>query len=128
MRHPIPGVGVACVETDRILLVQRARAPHAGAWAVPGGKVGFGEPMRVAAQREVREETGLEVVIGPVIWVGDAMTSDLHYVLVDFLGTVIGGELSAGDDASDARWVAFADLGDYQLTPTMGELIDLVRP
>ncbi len=126
--HPIPGVGVVCVDGDRILLVQRARMPFQGYWAVPGGKVGLGEPMRDAARREVKEETGLDVVLGPVVWTGDAITEYGHYVLVDFSGTVVGGELRASDDAADARWVAFDDLESYALTPTMAELIGLVKP
>ena len=127
-RYPIPGVGVVCVDDDRILLVQRSRGPFKGSWAVPGGKVDFGESMRDAARREVHEETGLEVELGPVIWTGDAITEHEHYVLVDFLGTVTGGQLQAADDAADARWVAFADLPGLSLTPTMADLIALVKP
>ena len=126
-RYPIPGVGVVCVDGDRFLLVQRSRGPFEGCWAVPGGKVDFGESMRDAARREVQEETGLQVELGPVIWTGDAITEHEHYVLVDFLGTVTGGQLQAADDAADARWVAFADLPGLPLTPTMAELIELVR-
>ena len=127
-RYPIPGVGVACVDGDRILLVRRSRAPYQGYWAVPGGKVHFGEPMRDAARREVREETGLDVELGAVVWTGEAISSEDHYILIDFVGTVVGGELRAGDDAADARWIHFDELDDFALTPTMGELIDLVRP
>jgi acetyl-CoA carboxylase carboxyl transferase subunit beta len=84
--------------------------------------------MRDAARREVREETGLDVELGPVVWTGEAISSEDHYILIDFVGTVVGGELRAGDDAADARWIHFDELGDFALTPTMGELIDLVRP
>lgn len=118
---------MACVDSGRILLVQRSRGPYEGAWAVPGGKVEFGESHRDAARREFLEETGLEVELGPVIWTGDAISGDHHYVLIDFLGSVVGGRLRAGDDASDARWFAFGELDEVALTPTMSELIDLVR-
>lgn len=95
---------------------------------MPGGKIAWGEEMRAAARREVREETGLEVEIGEVIWVGEHISEDHHIVLVDFLGTVTGGTLEAGDDADEARWVELSEADEYALTPTMYELVEELRP
>ena len=126
--RPVVGVGVVVVEDGSILLVQRGRDPGRGLWAVPGGKVRQGEPMREAARREVREETGLDVEIGHVIWTGEHIDDDFHIVLLDFAGSVLGGDLRAADDAEDVRWVSLRDVADYPLTPTMYDLIDTLRP
>jgi 8-oxo-dGTP diphosphatase len=126
-RQPVCGVGVVVVDGGRILLVQRGRPPGEGLWAVPGGKVRLGESMRETARREGREETGLDLEIGAVVWVGDGIgpgdPPDWHFCLVDFLGTVVGGELSAGDDASAVRWVPFSETGSLPVTPTMPALL-----
>ena len=127
-RHPVPGVGVAVIRDGQILLVRRGRGALAGAWAVPGGKVDWGETMREAARREAWEETGIAVEVGEVIWVGDAIgpgdPPEWHFTLVDFLAVPVGGELRAGDDAAEVRWVELEAARDLPLTPTMGELLD----
>jgi 8-oxo-dGTP diphosphatase len=121
---PIVGVGVALIENDRILLVKRGREPGRGLWAVPGGKVRYGEPMRDAARREMLEETGLDVEVGDVVWVGEYIEGADHLVLIDFAGSVIGGDLQPADDADDARWVPLEEAAGYPLTLTMYDLID----
>lgn len=121
---PLVGVGVAVVDQGHLLLVKRGRDPGKGLWAVPGGKVRRGEPITEAARREVLEETGIEVEVGDVIWVGEHLSEDHHIVLIDFVGTVTGGTLEAADDAEEARWVELSAAGEYPLTPTMYELIE----
>lgn len=129
--RPVPGVGVAVLDGDRLLMIRRGRGANAGLWAVPGGKVDWGETMRDAAVREVREETGLEVRLGPVVWVGDAIGPGdppaWHFTLVDFLAELVGGEAAPSDDALDVRWVPLDQATSYPLTATMPELIEILR-
>lgn len=125
--HPIPGVGAVVMRNDELLLIRRGRGASAGLWAVPGGKVEFGESMRDAVVREVREETGLEVEVGGIVWVGDAFGPGdppaWHYTLVDFAATVKGGILLAADDAQEVDWVPVGEVLDRPVTPTMIDLV-----
>ena len=100
-------------EAGRLLLVQRGHAPSAGLWSLPGGRVEPGETAADAAAREVLEETGLEVAVGRLL----ASVDIGDYLVHDFAATVIGGELRAGDDASDARWYSDEDAAMLPLTP-----------
>lgn len=125
---PAVGVGVVIQRDDAILLVKRGREPGKGLWAVPGGKVRGGEALVDAASREAKEETGLEVAVGEVVWVGEHISHSHHIVLIDFSATVTGGELRAGDDAEAAAWVTPAEIDEYELTPTMHDLMDRLWP
>lgn len=127
--RPAVGVGVVIFDDeDRILLVERGRDPQRGMWAVPGGKVAYGEPMVDTAVREAREETGLIVEVDRIVWVGEVLTETHHLVLVDYSARVVGGTLCAGDDAAQARWVTIDEARRLPLTPTMVEMLDTLRP
>jgi 8-oxo-dGTP diphosphatase len=98
---PVPAVGVAVVESGRVLLVKRRYPPMQGAWAIPGGFLEAGETPESAACREVLEETGLHVrLAGPMG--GFPGGGPGHGVLfICYRGVVEGGRLAAGDDAAE---------------------------
>ncbi|MGH8926740.1 MAG: NUDIX hydrolase [Acidimicrobiia bacterium] len=129
--RPLCGVGAVVIENGRLLLVRRRRPPGEGLWAVPGGKVHWGESMSTAVRREVHEETGLLVSPGMVVWAGDSIgpgdPPSWHYCLVDFRASVDGGDLRPGDDALAVEWVPLADVADRPLTPTMFELLAVIE-
>jgi len=50
--------------------------------------------------------------------------AEYHYVLIDYVCRVVGGELRAGDDVSSAEWVPRARLREYQLTEGTGDVIE----
>ena len=102
-------------EAGRLLLVRRGRPPAAGLWSLPGGRIEAGETPAQAAAREVREETGLDVEIGAVLIT--AIVGDGMFRVQDFAAKVVGGELHAGDDAAEVRWVDEAELAGLPLTP-----------
>ena len=65
-------VGAVAVHDGDLLMIRRGHGPAAGEWSVPGGRVERGELLAEAVVREVREETGLECVCGPLHRLGRA--------------------------------------------------------
>ena len=127
--RPVVGVGAVVVVDGRVVLVRRAHEPLKGAWNLPGGAVEVGETLQAACAREVLEETGLIVDVGPVIEVFDRIMLDAdgrveyHFVLVDYLCRPAGGDLGCGTDASDVALADPAALEPFQLTDKALEVI-----
>lgn len=111
-------------DARRLLLVLRGREPARGTWSLPGGRCGSGEDPAAAAVREVREETGLDVVAVRLVGIVDrhAPGGDV-YRIEDWECAAVGGRLAAGDDADDARWVNGAELVRLPLAPLLLEAL-----
>ena len=129
---PQVAVGAIVSRAGRVLLVRRARPPSEGQWAIPGGRVELGETLQEAAEREVREETGLTIRAGQPVFTFDVVVRDkagrvrFHYVIVDLQGEYVSGALRPGDDASEARWVAADELGELPVNQTTLQVLQQI--
>ena len=127
--RPIVGVGGVIVVGAHVVLIKRAFEPLKGHWSLPGGGVEVGETLEEAVAREMLEETGLVVEVGPVVEVFDRITRDedgrvrYHYVLVDYLCWPVSGSLRAGGDVADAVLAEPADLDRFGLTTKAAAVI-----
>ncbi len=129
--RPVVGIGAVVLdERGRVLLVRRAHAPLKGEWSLPGGAVEVGETLEEAVAREVLEETGLVVDVGPVVEVLDRIDRtpdgrvEYHFVIVDYLCRARSGDAVCGSDADAVQWVARPDLAAYRVTAKAASVID----
>jgi 8-oxo-dGTP diphosphatase len=119
-------VGAVARRGDEILLVRRGNPPGLGQWSVPGGRVRPGERLTEAVERELLEETGLQVRAGPFLGLVERLGDDpapYHFVILDFLVDVLEPEAEpiAATDVTDAVWVPFRSLPELDLVPGLLE-------
>ena len=121
-RNPAP-VGMALIEhEDHLVLIRRSAAPLADYWAPPAGYVECGESVPAAVCREAHEECGLLIELDGLV--GVYSQADVDVLIVAYSAHSTGGELAAGDDASEARLFAVNEL-PLQPPPKDGTTIDL---
>ncbi|MFJ3043833.1 NUDIX domain-containing protein [Streptomyces tendae] len=123
---------VALTPDGKVLLIERDWPPYEGAWALPGGHVDIGEMSRVAAARELEEETGVRVAADDLRQIGvwDAPGRDPRgrFVTVAYAAVVPATtRITAGDDARTARWWPLADLPD-QLAFDHADILSAATP
>ena len=127
--QPTLAVGGIVFKENKVLLVRRGKAPAKGLWAIPGGSVKLGETLKDAAEREIIEETGIQVRAGASVYSFESIERDdngevqFHYYIVDLEAEYISGEVTAGDDADDAAWMTVADLKVNDVHPRTLEML-----
>ncbi len=120
--QPVVGIGVVIVKDGQLALIKRGNEPARGKWTIPGGLVELGEPTEMAVIREAKEETLLDVENPQLVAVVSQVELDAegkvkyHYVIIDYLVHVVGGEIAAASDAAELRWVPFDEVETYDLT------------
>lgn len=121
---PAPLVAVAAVVLDgggRALMIRRGQPPSLGMWALPGGLLDLGEPVRDGVVREVREETGAEIEVVELLDLFEPIHRDAtgavryHYVVIDFWAHFRGGAVAPADDADEAEWVSLERLDELPM-------------
>ncbi|HSL21903.1 MAG TPA: NUDIX domain-containing protein [Vicinamibacterales bacterium] len=127
--RPIVGVGAVIFVGSEVVLIKRRFEPLAGQWSLPGGTLEVGETLEAGTAREILEETGLAVDVGPVIEVFDRILLDehrkvrYHFVLIDYLCRPVGGQLQHGSDVADVVLADPERLEQFGLTPKATAII-----
>lgn len=112
---------VAIVRRDDLLLIQRARAPSAGLWTLPGGRLEPGETTEQCALREVKEELGLTLYgLRPLL-----VLRHKQFRLQTFATQAYDGEIVPNSaEIRDWRWVQPHHLGSLATTPDLGDVVE----
>ena len=123
----VPRVAVGCVIFDpskKVLLVKRKNPPNQGSWAIPGGKVKYGELVDEALKREMREELSVEVEPKELMAIVEIIKEGFHYVILDFMCTIKSGVIKPGSDAEDAKFFSLDELREVFTSPTTLDMLE----
>ena len=135
-RFPIPAVGAIVLEEKHVLLIRRGQAPARGKWTLPGGVIELGESPEDALIREIWEECRLDIEPGGLVEVIEKVIEDpegrirYNYLILDYLaschprGSCRQTPVKAGTDVTDVRWIPLDELGSYELTDGLTDVID----
>jgi 8-oxo-dGTP diphosphatase len=129
--RPAVGVAVLIRRGDQLLLLKRKGAHGEGTWCPPGGHLEFGESPEECAQREAREETGVEVTgIRFLAITNDVFAEGKHYLTVWMEGTYVSGEPASGEPekVSQVGWFASDALPEPRFLPLQNLLAGRSRP
>jgi 8-oxo-dGTP diphosphatase len=127
--NPRVAVGAVVFKEGCVLLVRRGQPPAEDLWAIPGGSVEIGETLQEAVEREILEETGIQIRALKPIYTFDVIDRDaagkvrFHYVIVDLAADYIRGEPVPGDDALDARWVSAGEISGLEVSTATLKLL-----
>ena len=112
-------------DDEHLIIVKRSKSnKHGrGLWEIPGGKLGKGETLAQAHQREAFEETGLLVkFVSPLVLldthtIGDGPFKGFSHLTIFSIARIVGGTLTLSCEHDDAAWVTYEEMLSYDLAP-----------
>jgi 8-oxo-dGTP diphosphatase len=117
-----PAVAGVMIQENKILFLLRKKSPEADTWALPGGKIDFGETPIQALHRELEEELGIEATIGKLIGVTSFVDrpSAVHWISPIYLVPAWRGTpvLQEPHKHAEMTWFAPTQLPAPLMTPT----------
>ncbi|MDQ1912632.1 NUDIX hydrolase [Paenibacillus sp. GD4] len=122
--HIVAVSGIVESEQGQVLLV---KTKHGG-WVCPGGQVEAGENLMDALIREIKEESGIDVMVSHLFGVfsntgthkwHDGVTDVPTKVMLDFVCKPLGGELCTSEETSDCRWIEKDKVLDMVTAPAV---------
>jgi len=123
MDRPLVAGGGVIINRNKILLIKRAHPPNKDMWAIPGVKLEYGETLEDAVKREMLEEANLEVKVLNLLSVIQMIKEGFHYVILDFLCEIVGGNLNPASDAADAKFFSIEEVKNLNTSPTTKEML-----
>ena len=128
--RPVLGVGAVIWNDDGdVLLIQRGKPPRLGQWSIPGGHVEWGESLRDALIREVREETGMAIEPLGLAGFRETIVRDpenrveRHFVILPFAARWVAGEPCLNEELSEACWIELAEVAALPTTPGLTAIV-----
>lgn len=114
MKMPTHIVAVGGIVENNVGHILLVKTIHGG-WVFPGGQVEVGENLMDALIREIKEESGIDVVVSNMIGVysntgvykwHDGVTDVPTKLMMDFICKPVGGELCSSEETSEVSWIA----------------------
>jgi 8-oxo-dGTP diphosphatase len=123
-QEPLHTLVVGCLvrnENDEVLLIKHQKR----GWELPQGRVEEGESLVDALHREVREEAGVEIEMGPLAAVWSKVTLP-SAVIFTFQGRYLSGDLAPTGDSAEAAWLTPAQAVEQVTNKVMKERLQVL--
>ncbi|MGB6875641.1 MAG: NUDIX hydrolase [Candidatus Acidiferrales bacterium] len=120
--RPIIAVGGVVIHDSQILLIRRGQPPLEGRWSIPGGILEIGETIAEGIERELKEETGIQVRVLDLIEIYENVLRDkenelqYHFVILDYLCEFVEGTARPGGDVTEVVWASEQQLESLSVT------------
>lgn len=127
--RPIVAVGGVVIHNSHVLLIRRGQPPLEGRWSIPGGILEVGETIAEGIERELKEETGIQVRVLDLIEICEKVLRDpegrpqFHFVILDYSCEFVEGIARAGGDVTEVVWANREQLGSLALTAAASRVI-----
>ncbi|MFZ0640279.1 MAG: NUDIX hydrolase, partial [Candidatus Acidiferrales bacterium] len=127
--RPIVAVGGVVIHDSQVLLIRRGQPPLKGRWSIPGGILEVGETIAEGIERELKEETGIEVRVLELIEIYEKVLRDednqpqYHFVILDYLCELVKGTARPGGDVTEVVWAGEQQLDSLALMGAANRVI-----